>query len=231
MKKIFYSLLSVCAITVSVMAQPLSNPVISSWNGSTPNSNCGTLVAFTTGNMTQQPIGPLGSGSCANHGCTPYNFVGGYETMTFKNSNATNTVCYTIDYDGTTTTQLVGFTLNGSYTANMTCPVPGFTDNGSYFLNQPTVNSWDFDVPACSEFTVVTWEFGNPGPYQFTITPQSGSSKDAAACVGTECIQYLTIGGTPVPTMTQWGLFLFGLILLTMAVVTVYNLSRKTQKP
>ncbi|MBK6354189.1 MAG: hypothetical protein IPF46_12535 [Saprospiraceae bacterium] len=38
---------------------------------------------------------------------------------------------------------------------------------------------------------------------------------------------FLTLGGTPVPTMTQWGLFLFGLVLLTLAVVTVYNFSRK----
>jgi hypothetical protein len=33
------------------------------------------------------------------------------------------------------------------------------------------------------------------------------------------------IGGTPVPTMTEWGLFLFGLILLTLGVVTMYNMS------
>jgi len=38
----------------------------------------------------------------------------------------------------------------------------------------------------------------------------------------------LTLGGNPVPTMTQWGLFLFGLVLLTLAVVTVYNFSRKS---
>ncbi len=33
----------------------------------------------------------------------------------------------------------------------------------------------------------------------------------------------VTLGGNPVPTMTQWGFFLFGLVLLTLAVVTVYN--------
>lgn len=37
----------------------------------------------------------------------------------------------------------------------------------------------------------------------------------------------VVLGGNPVPTMTQWGLFLFGLVLLTLAVVTVYNFSRK----
>jgi hypothetical protein len=39
------------------------------------------------------------------------------------------------------------------------------------------------------------------------------------------CIEKVTIGGTPVPTMTQWGLFLFGLIVLTLGVVTIYNMS------
>lgn len=39
------------------------------------------------------------------------------------------------------------------------------------------------------------------------------------------CIEKVKIGGTPVPTMTQWGLFLFGLIVLTLGVVTIYNMS------
>lgn len=37
----------------------------------------------------------------------------------------------------------------------------------------------------------------------------------------------LDLGGTPVPTMTQWGLFLFGLIILTLGVVSIYNFSRR----
>lgn len=37
----------------------------------------------------------------------------------------------------------------------------------------------------------------------------------------------LDLGGSPVPTMTQWGLFLFGLIVLTLGVVSIYNFSRK----
>ncbi len=47
-------------------------------------------------------------------------------------------------------------------------------------------------------------------------------------CSGAECIKTLTIGGTQVPTMTQWGLFLFGLIVLTLGVVAVFNMSRKS---
>lgn len=35
-------------------------------------------------------------------------------------------------------------------------------------------------------------------------------------------------GGTSVPTMTQWGLFLFGLIVLTLGVVYIYNMSVRT---
>lgn len=37
----------------------------------------------------------------------------------------------------------------------------------------------------------------------------------------------LTLGGNPVPTMTQWGLFLFGLVVVTLGIVTVYNISRR----
>lgn len=37
-------------------------------------------------------------------------------------------------------------------------------------------------------------------------------------------------GGTSVPTMTQWGIFLFGLIVLTLGVVAVYNVSTRTEE-
>ncbi len=33
--------------------------------------------------------------------------------------------------------------------------------------------------------------------------------------------------GTGVPTMTQWGLFIFGLVVLTLGVVALYNYQRK----
>ncbi len=33
--------------------------------------------------------------------------------------------------------------------------------------------------------------------------------------------------GTGVPTMTQWGLFIFGLVVLTLGVVALYNYSRQ----
>lgn len=72
--------------------------------------------------------------------------------------------------------------------------------------------------------------FGNC-PYWTTHTacggafqiPGTAMSWSADICANS----FLTLGGTPVPTMTQWGLFLFGLVLLTLAVVTVYNFSRK----
>ncbi|MEO6190352.1 MAG: hypothetical protein ABIO44_08285 [Saprospiraceae bacterium] len=37
----------------------------------------------------------------------------------------------------------------------------------------------------------------------------------------------LRLDPNSVPTMTQWGLFLFGLVLVTLGIVTVYNISRK----
>lgn len=36
--------------------------------------------------------------------------------------------------------------------------------------------------------------------------------------------------GTSVPTMTQWGLFLFGLIVLTIGVVAVYNVYTRSEE-
>jgi len=53
---------------------------------------------------------------------------------------------------------------------------------------------------------------------------QNGLGYDINLCAGAGG---LVIGGNPVPTMTQWGLFLFGLVLLTLAVVTVFNFSRR----
>jgi len=37
----------------------------------------------------------------------------------------------------------------------------------------------------------------------------------------------LRLDPNSVPTMTQWGLFLFGLVLVTLGIVTVYNISRR----
>lgn len=37
-------------------------------------------------------------------------------------------------------------------------------------------------------------------------------------------------GGTSVPTMTQWGIFLFGLIVLTFGVVAVYNVYSRREE-
>ena len=36
--------------------------------------------------------------------------------------------------------------------------------------------------------------------------------------------------GTGVPTMTQWGLFIFGLVVLTLGVVALYNYQHKQQR-
>ena len=226
MKKFF--LLIVLTVSIALSASAQSITVTSQFNGTTP-PGC-TDFKFARGTMpaSATPIGgALGAGSCDDSNCSFYNFARPWESVTIKNTNASSAVCYDIDYDGTTTTNLVGWTQAGAF-SNVAGPCPPrFDDNGSYFLHQPTVNNWLITIPACSEATVVTWAFGNAGPYTFTIRPRSGSTRDAVACTDAKCINYLTIGGTPVPTMTQWGLFLFGLVLLTLAVVSVYNLSTR----
>jgi hypothetical protein len=101
---------------------------------------------------------------------------------------------------------------------------PGFLGDVGSSLTQP----YSVEIPACSDFSIVnnnTATAANCG-YSFSLT--SSTPNSIIACTGAECIKTLTIGGTQVPTMTQWGLFLFGLIVLTLGVVAVFNMSRKS---
>ena len=88
-------------------------------------------------------------------------------------------------------------------------------------------NSVSFEAPGCSVFSINFHNGTAPSQmcdYSFSIQPDVlldlRCGDDPVAC-----IEKVTIGGTPVPTMTQWGFFLFGLIVLTLGVVTLYNMT------
>lgn len=87
-------------------------------------------------------------------------------------------------------------------------------------LTQP----FSVEIPAGETFFVLAEET-SPGARNctvgFTIDGEVGCAGDF------ERLKPLS-GGTSVPTMTQWGLFLFGLIVLTLGVVYIYNMSVRT---
>ena len=83
-----------------------------------------------------------------------------------------------------------------------------------------------FEPEGCTGFSVNFHNGTFPSQqctYQYSFDPDP--LLDLRCGDETMCIQKVRIGGTPVPTMTEWGLFLFGLILLTLGVVTIYNMS------
>ena len=97
----------------------------------------------------------------------------------------------------------------GQYCANnMFLGDVGSSLTQSYFVEIPgaamfsQVNNTNFDTQNCN--------------YAFTIFGDVGCGGEPRKPLS---------GGTSVPTMTQWGLFLFGLIMLTLGVVYVYNMS------
>jgi hypothetical protein len=83
-----------------------------------------------------------------------------------------------------------------------------------------------FVVEGCQSFSVNAHNGTQPSQactYSFNFSPDP--VLDLRCGDEPMCIEKVIIGGTPVPTMTEWGLFLFGLILLTLGVVTMYNMS------
>ena len=87
-----------------------------------------------------------------------------------------------------------------------------------------TSSSWETN--GCDPFSVNAHNGTQPAQQcTYTINFDPDPLVDLRCGDETMCIQKVVIGGTPVPTMTEWGLFLFGLILLTLGVVTIYNMS------
>ena len=85
--------------------------------------------------------------------------------------------------------------------------------------------SYSFETRGCDPFYIVNAPVVIGAACNYTMTLDPDPLLDLRCGDETMCIQKVTIGGTPVPTMTQWGLFLFGLVVLTLGVVTIYNMS------
>ena len=176
------------------------------------------------------PAGPLtGAATNCNPGTCSPNWTNTYwERYVFKNTDL-NPACYTISFAGTGGCNIVYAQLGTAAHSSALnwCP----TTSGMFSPGVVCIGaglSFAMTVPGCSEFAVVLYNNnGARGNYAVNVT-KGGAPTSSVACSGTECIKTLTLGGSPVPTMTQWGLFLFGLIVLTLGVVAVFNMSRKS---
>jgi hypothetical protein len=237
MKKLFVIIFA-CFLSVNaIFAQCAGGgtsifPITTSMNGSKPAAY--TCDTFRTVNLVGTTGVPLttGASACPGGTCTnPGYFAPYYETYQFKNtlltpqclkinwsSTAPGGCNITFAYDGTGPILLWTPTGAPCYTVNMGSPGP---------VCMGAANSYQLEVSACAPFTVFLGNNnGARGTFSLNITtPTNGLA--AVGCIGAACKKLLTIGGTPVPTMTQWGLFLFGLILLTLASTALYNYTRR----
>jgi len=210
-------------------------PIFSPMNGTQPvKYPCAT--GWTTGSVpTSTGIpGPLAVSACPGVPCqNPGFFALYYERYTFKNTLLTPqciTVAWTAVSPGTCSVSNA-FTSTEAFVfwtaANAPCYAPTTVMGGSGSACATTSMTYSLEVPPCSDFTVV-YATGQANRGTWNLSLRNGSEDATVGCSGAECIKTLTIGGTQVPTMTQWGLFLFGLIVLTLGVVAVFNMSRKS---
>ena len=232
MKKILFTIVcALCAFFVvdTAQAQNLAGTEITTTMGVDDGASCKTRVGTQQGGrIFRDGV----SAACPSKAC-PGGFASAnnaWDEFSFQNIVGSD-VCITIDVQGGAC-QATFNTHGHVQTAPYVPPTGGgdFCGNNPSFLGDQGgsgTNSFSVEVPGCTEFFLV---FTNASgtitncEYSFTIQPdplldlRCGTDQVA-------CIEKVTIGGTPVPTMTQWGLFLFGLIVLTLGVVTIYNMS------
>lgn len=237
MKNLSLIIIALFTITVSAFAAGgggggINFPISSMFDGNRPADY--TCPEYSTAMTPVSLVGGTGGGNrgtCNNPNVCNFSNAfggGGHEMYVFKNTSL-EPACMTIrtDVPPNSFCQILTFSVDGIYVPGSTCAQnTGFNDTGGFF-------AWfqaDFDkeVAACSVFSVVTWAFGGRCAYDMTVTNMTAPG--LIGCSGAECKKLITIGGTPVPTMTQWGLFLFGLIVLTFASVAVYNVTQREAK-
>lgn len=84
----------------------------------------------------------------------------------------------------------------------------------------------DFSMGTNGDYTV-TWSPNlAPGTYTVTITVCvcfDNAGGDESACCATETFTFILCVIQPVPTMTQWGLFLFALLTVNLGLIFVYH--------
>ncbi len=108
-------------------------------------------------------------------------------------------------------------------------------------VNQPTQNAtqrWEWDGTGAGFGTPAHVRYQPAGGWGGVAcaywTPKANCAFLANSGPGEQALRLnicrnasLILGGNPVPTMTQWGLFLFGLVIVTLGIVTVYNVTRR----
>jgi hypothetical protein len=197
-----------------------------------PLYKCDTFKCGGLTGQTGVPLTTAGS-ACPGGTCTnPGYFAPYYETYQFKNTLLAPQ-CIRVAW-----TAVVAGGCNISFTylgagplmlwtpAGAPCWATNFGSPGGVCLGAGA--AYQIEIPACSIFTVfLANNNGARGTYNLNITTPAGGVA-SLGCVGAACVKHLDLGGTPVPTMTQWGIFLFGLILLTLASTALYNYTRRT---
>jgi len=227
MKKILYTLGCVC-LAIAMNAQNLAGTQFDATMGvMDPAVPC----MVDAGQQFGLDIWNNNSGGCPGDATCGFfqNIQPFYNTYEFKNIVNIQT-CVTLNFvTGSCGINTGGWMVDGVYTPT---PVGMTTDPCSQntLLQSTTVggtSSVSFAPEGCTLFSVNYHNGTQPAvncTYSFFFDPDPlldlRCANDPAAC-----IEKVKIGGTPVPTMTQWGLFLFGLIVLTLGVVTIYNMS------
>lgn len=209
-------------------------PIRTSMNGQKPAEyTCDTFKSGAFTGLTGVPL-TTGASACPGGACTnPGYFAPYWETYQFKNT-LLQPQCITINW----TAQTAAF-CNISFAYTGTGPILLWTPTGAPCYGPPinmgspgavcmgTSVSYSLTIPECSPFTVfLANNNGSRNTYDLNIFNDKGDPA-AIGCLGAECKKLITIGGTPVPTMTQWGLFIFGLVLLTFASVAIYNFAQR----
>ncbi|MDX1683735.1 MAG: hypothetical protein R3275_00790 [Saprospiraceae bacterium] len=214
--------------STDLSAQNLAGMTINSTLGTQDGATCKLNVGVQNGGRIFRDGAPS---SCPSKAC-PGGFPevdAAWEEFHFRNIVSIPT-CITVNVNGGGCQTF--FDVHGHIqTENYEPPTnPGdfCTMNPSFLGDQggSGTNSFSVEVEGCETFYLVftnTFNGVNNCDFSFTIAPDP--TLDLRCGDETMCIEKVIIGGTPVPTMTQWGLFLFGLIVLTLGVVTIYNMS------
>lgn len=233
MKKLIFSIVIAAMCSTAAFSNAggggINFPFRSSFNQSKPAGYpCATgYQSFATNTNIVGANGFGNRGTCPSPNNCTSTFAGRAEALKFKNT-ALVPSCFTIKTTPVTGfAQMLCFSVDGTYTQNLNCAGSAgrnFGDTGGFF--SWFLDNYDKNVPSCTDFDVVIWGFNNANS-NMDITISNIDNPGLVGCSNAECKKLLTVGGTPVPTMTQWGLFLFGLIILTFASVALYNFTQR----
>jgi hypothetical protein len=168
------------------------------------------------------------SGACPDKPCFNQNLGCGsycnFDEFGFKNIVNLD-VCITVNISAGS----CGFGIfSQAYGSPYVIPVTGtWCDNNDHISDAGSSGSgsYSFEAAGCTPFYIVNAPVVISAACDYTMTIDPDPILDLRCADEPMCVEKVIIGGTPVPTMTQWGLFLFGLIVLTLGVVTIYNMS------